>query len=1278
MPNPKPAIAQIALFLIVFLGTFSNISAQFAFNGSATSIGYNMFRVTPNALNVKGSFWNTTQINLNNPFDLNFQVTQSPNGADGMAFVLQPNTTTALAAPGHGHQCGYLTHAINGNGGITPSFAVELDIFDNSPFGVADPTYDHIAIHNNADPFSLLFGPVGALPTNADIADGVCRKFRIKWNPVNDSLKVWFAGNLRLAVVYDIVANTFGGNPMVYWGFTGSTGGIGCEQNVFWDFAYPGEDTLICTDNTLPITAGGGGAIYSWSPGTYLSAANIANPILTPPGIPGGIGYNLTVTTASGCVDSDSLYVGWVNPPSANAGLDVAFCEGDSVQIGTAAVAGYTYSWSPTLGLSDPTLAQPWAKPTLSTTYTLTIVNTNNPALCDDVDQVIVTFNPAPIAIAGDDTTICNTECVQIGMAPIPGFAYSWTPAAGLSDPAVANPLACPNASLSYTLTVTDTITLCQSQDQVTFTVNSLPPVNAGNDAAICAGTCAPVGSAPVFGFNYSWSPAAGLSDPAIANPIACPTNTTNYIVTVTDPVSLCQSYDTVIITINPLPAADAGSDVAICLGECAQIGSPILPGFTYLWNNAASLDDPNIAEPTACPGSTQTYIVLMTDQVTLCENWDTVTVTVNPLPVVDAGVDKAVCSGFCDTLGTVGLANLSYSWLPASFLNDPGIPTPVSCPDSTVTYVVVASDTLTGCLNSDTVLIVVNPLPLADAGTDTTLCDGFCTTLGSAPVAGGTYIWSPATGLNNALAANPTACISVSETYVMTLTDTMTACLNTDTVTVSINPLPLANSGSDTAVCEGSCTTIGSISLPGLSYNWSPALGLSNPSISDPVACPAATQVYIMTLTDSVTGCENSDSIEITVNALPIADAGPDQDVCEGSCVTIGTPIVLLYTPNWSPVTDLSDPLDPMPMACPGLTTIYALTLTDSTSGCQTIDSVTVNVLPLPTTNAGADAVICEGECQTIGISPTAGLGYSWSPPTDLDNSFISNPLGCPASTTTYILTVTDTATGCENTDSVTITVNSNPIANAGADIGICEGECQTVGAAPTPGEAYNWSPATGLNFFDISDPIACPITNTSYVLTVTDTASGCFDTDTLIVTVSPQASAAYTFVVSPANGLDVTFTDASTVATGSIVTWNWDFGDGNTATSQNPVHMYTVAGSYTVCLATETNQGCRDTICQTVEVLGISIDENILEENIQIYPNPTSGQVFIKLNSLLHEEGSFRVFNLLGEQVFGLPWQQLSQPVYELNLNDLSSGIYLVEIQIGSAKLVKRILRE
>ncbi|QLH46271.1 MAG: hypothetical protein HWD58_11950 [Bacteroidota bacterium] len=242
-------------------------------------------------------------------------------------------------------------------------------------------------------------------------------------------------------------------------------------------------------------------------PATGLSATNIAQPTANPTST---TTYTVTVTGSNGCTATATVTIN-VNKtvPTADAGADKNLnCTTTSTTIGTAGVVGNSYSWSPATGLSSTTVAQPTANPIATTTYTVTV--TNSASGCTATDVVIVNVNTTPpTANAGLDKTLnCTTTSTQIGSAAIAGNTYSWSPSNGLSATNVAQPMASPSMTTSYTVTVTGS-NGCTASDVVLVTIDAgVPTADAGPDKTVnCTTSSVTIGTQAIPGYTYSWLP---------------------------------------------------------------------------------------------------------------------------------------------------------------------------------------------------------------------------------------------------------------------------------------------------------------------------------------------------------------------------------------------------------------------------------------------------------------------------------------------------------------------------------------------------------------------------------------------------------------------------------------------------------------------------------------------------------------------------------------------------------------------------------------------------
>jgi gliding motility-associated-like protein len=413
-----------------------------------------------------------------------------------------------------------------------------------------------------------------------------------------------------------------------------------------------------------------------------------------------------------------------------------------------------------------------------------------------------------------------------------------------------------------------------------------------------------------------------------------------------------------------------------------------------------------------------------------------------------------------------------------------------------TITYVVCDTGLVKLC-DSAVVFITVTALPVADAGPDRTICDGDSVTIGTAAVGGSTYSWSPILGLSSSTSAQPKAHPLLPTTYVLTVTGPPIGCQNKDSVMVSVNPSPTADAGPDKTMCAGDSTTIGTAAVVGNTYSWSPAGGLSSSTVAQPKASVNNTTVYTLTVTTTASGCQKTDAVSVIINK-PTADAGPDKIVCTGDSTTIGTVAIAGNTYSWSPSTRLNSDTLAQPTVKPLVTTSYVLTVTNTTYGCIATDDLLVRT---PVAKAGSDTTICQGISVTIG-NPSVGSTYSWTPAAGLSSTTVAQPIATPDTTTRYILT--ETIGGCSSKDSVMVTVNPLPLSYTGPDQTMVGGKSVVLGGTTVNGNTYLWTPDNGLSFDNVAQPTASPINTTTYTLTETNSATGCFHSASVTVTVT------------------------------------------------------------------------------------------------------------------------------------------------------------------------------
>jgi hypothetical protein len=448
----------------------------------------------------------------------------------------------------------------------------------------------------------------------------------------------------------------------------------------------------------------------------------------------------------------------------ATVSRQVTICPGDTITL--SATGGDRYAWSPVEGLQCPGCATTRAVPRSTTAYVVAISEGN----CTRYDTVHVTVRQPRIG-AGRDISICRGDSVSLSATG--GISYRWHPASEFDCDSCATMIAHPVATTTYVVVGT-TADGCRDSARVTVSVGDTLIVDAGVDTTTCAGE--EVRLAGRGGRSFRWSPAEGLSCDSCADPLARPLHTTRYtLVSFNGPD--CSSTDTVRVTVDSV-AADAGPDQPLCYGDTLQLAASVTG--SYSWEPSPEMSCTDCLNPRVWPRATTSYRLRVTGDRG-CVAFDSVTVTVLPLPVADAGPGRTICRGEPVRLAATG--GTSYHWSPATGLNCTDCDAPMAAPDTTTLYTLDVVDA-NGCHAADTVRVVVLDAPHAEAGDDATICVGGSTRLHAG--GGDRYKWSPPEGLNCTDCEGPLASPAVTTTYSVVATGG-NGCTNIDSVRVTV-----------------------------------------------------------------------------------------------------------------------------------------------------------------------------------------------------------------------------------------------------------------------------------------------------------------------------------------------------------------------------------------------------------------------------------------------------------------------------------------------------------
>lgn len=311
---------------------------------------------------------------------------------------------------------------------------------------------------------------------------------------------------------------------------------------------------------------------------------------------------------------------------------------------------------------------------------------------------------------------------------------------------------------------------------------------------------------------------------------------------------------DTVRITVDS-PVVKTRADTSVC--ESVPVILNTTGAVTYLWTPAAGLSNPAAENPVATPESTTTYLVTGTNSFG-CTAADSVTVFINPAPVIASTGDTTICTGSSATLFASG--GTSYSWEPSMQLNNPNIANPVTNPATNdIEYVVTVTGS-NNCTSKDSFTVAVKPLPVFSISPNQSVCLNNNAQLSAG--GGNYYEWFPAALVNNPGISNPTAVLTSTTQYAVLIRDTVCNYDTTLNTTITVLPLPVITAArSNDVSCANKSSQL--TAAGAVSYSWTPAASLDNPASPSPVATPAATTTYTVTGTNG-DGCTNTAAVTV------------------------------------------------------------------------------------------------------------------------------------------------------------------------------------------------------------------------------------------------------------------------------------------------------------------------------------------------------------------------------------------------------------------------------
>lgn len=764
-------------------------------------------------------------------------------------------------------------------------------------------------------------------------------------------------------------------NPGNYTTTLIATSAAGCsasQTKTAVVLAYPVPDFVVadlCADSVLSLAnistvTPTAGITYTWDFGNGDSAF-VAQPqydYATP-----GTQTIILEATSNGCAASISKTVEVHPNPVANfTYTDV--CIGTLTPFNstsTLTAGSLNPYWSFAAG-NHSTLTNPTFGFGASGTHPVNLEITSNQGCVDDTTiDVVVNALPQPTFTV---SPTCQGAVANFINGSSPSSSYLWN-FNGEGTDTTFNPQFTFTSSGSKNIVLTETDTN-GCVNTITQVMTSLPAPTAdfsvtGNceDASIAFlnNTSTPSGT-----LTYTWD-FDNASTSTMVNPTTTYGTAGSYNVELIADNNGC--LDTIVqaVNIDPLPVVNLGGAVTTC--DTQYVFDALNAGSTYQWSNA-----------TTAQTLTAVYNGMYWVEVTNgfgCVSNDTVQLTLNTIVQPQLGPDATFCNS---TTLSAGYPGSTYLW------NTGATTQTISTTSSGLFWVEVTDQN--NCVGRDSIQVTVVPATFPNLGPDLSLCDGVVETLDPVTTGAG-YVW-------NTGATTATLDISQAGTYWVDLTSA-NGCVERDSIEVVYNANPIVDLGPDGIYCD---SVAFDLSQPNTNFLW-------NTGATSATETFFTTGLFSVVLTDVTSGCQSSDSIQVTISGYPIVDLGADTILCSGANILLDA-----ANPGFTYSWNVGGNGQTLSAASTG---VYAVTVT-SPDGCATTDSIDIAVSAPFDTDLGADFTLCQGQSVQV-TSPVHGGTYEWS----LDGSLLAET-GQSLTVTafgSYSLLVTDSL-GCTAADTI------------------------------------------------------------------------------------------------------------------------------------------------------------------------------------------------------------------------------------------------------------------
>ncbi|MEI6275168.1 MAG: PKD-like domain-containing protein [Prolixibacteraceae bacterium] len=828
--------------------------------------------------------------------------------------------------------------------------------------------------------------------------------------------------------------------------------------------------------------------------GASSGSGSTINQVLTNPGAvsPGSIEYIVTPLTVSGnCSGVPYKITVTVNPAPAMTNLSLAtICSGSSpgINLTSSIPSSYTWTVGPIIGVvtgattgSGTVINQVLTNPSNinpgSVQYNVTPTATTGSCVGAPF-AITVAVDPKPIVTTSNTATICSGSSPNISLTSSIASNFAWT--LGAISGGITGASAGSGSSINqvlintddhsagtvqYIVTPTSVAGSCVgSPFTITVTVNSIPSVTNPATATICSGTSPNITLTASSSSTFTWtigtiaegitgasSGSGTLINQVLTNPSTSLFGSVKYIITPTSITGSCVGAPYAItVTVDPSPAVTNSATAEICSGTSPNLNLTASAPSTFTWtlgtvtggitgasSGLGSIINQSLTNPSNINTGTVQYIVTPTALSGSCTGAPfTITVTVNPVPVITTANSVSICSGTSPNINLTSSIPSSYAWTIGAITggitgasNGSGIAinqvltNPSGTSPGTVQYVVTPTSSGGSCAGVPYIITVtVNPIPIVTNSATSTICSGTSPNILLSASFASSFTWTIGTitgGITGAIAGsgttinqlltNPSALIAGSVVYFVTPTSATGSCVGSPfAITVTVRPSPTVTNAATSSICSGDSPNINLTASTPSDFSWtigtitggitgaSAGSGvIINQFLTNPSNTLSGTVQYIVTPVSTTGSCPGIPfTITVTVYPVPIVTSPNTATVCSGSNPNINLASSFPSSFTWTigivsgsiagasagSGSTINQMLTNPSSSFTG-SVQYLVTPTSTSGSCAGVPYIiTVLVMPSPMVTNSANSTICSGNSPNISLSASSPSTYSWT----------------------------------------------------------------------------------------------------------------------------------------------------------------------------------------------------------------------------------------------------------------------------------------------------------